>query len=127
MVLLAVLAYVFEECLYDLTYRPDTFVYVISILIMLALFFLFCYRTPSVGLRILGRYTDYKIKNVGGVTYNIFQSSSPIEEKLLLTRRKQARNLRKQYARTTREMDAEKTAEKTTKKTAEKNAATAED
>ena len=43
MVLLAVLAYVFEECLYDLTYRPDTFVYVISILIMLALFFLFCY------------------------------------------------------------------------------------
>ncbi len=108
MMVLAVLSYVFEDVLFDFRNSSDTFVYAITIAVMLALFFLYCYRVPRIGLWILGRSIEIereadKSGKVRSATYDIFHVETATEEKMQHRRRKQSRHLRRRLAREARE------------------------
>ena len=102
MMLLAVLSYAFENWLFDLYYSASTFVYAITISVLLGLFFLYCYRMPRIGYKLLGRRLegerDPKSK-VPAVTYDIFKDEMGSDVALRHHRRKTARHLRHRLAR----------------------------
>ena len=106
MMVLAVLSYVFEEWLFDLYFSTSTFVYAITISVLLGLFFLYCYRMPRIGYKLLGRRLegerDPKSK-VPAVTYDIFKDEMGSDVALRHHRRKTARHLRHRLARETKE------------------------
>lgn len=103
MMMLAVAAYAFQGSL--LGQRGDwrTFLFALLLPVLLALYFLYCYRVPRYGLKLLGRTIEMGDpgEKTRGLTYNIFRGESAIEEKLAQTRRKSARHLRKRLARAT--------------------------
>jgi len=104
MMLLTILAYVFEEELFDLTYSHEAFIVSITMGVLLALFFLLCYRVPRIGLRLLGRGVELgqpRDDNDSSSTFNVYKSESGTEEKLHHSRRKQSRHLRRKLARNT--------------------------
>ena len=106
MMVLAVLSYVFENWLFDLYYSDSTFVYAITISVLLGLFFLYCYRMPRIGYKLLGRRLegerDPKSK-VPAVTYDIFKDEMGSDMALRHHQRKEARHLRRRLAREQRE------------------------
>lgn len=114
MLVLAVLSYLFEEWLFDLMNSPSTFVYAITLSIVLALFFLYCYRVPRLGLWLMGRSVEYERRNhdSGALTYDTFKMDTASAEKVRASRRKQARALRRRTARATREVRAKKNTDK---------------
>lgn len=110
MMILAVLSYAFENWLFDLYYSASTFVYAITISVLLGLFFLYCYRMPRIGYKLLGRRLegerDPKSK-VPAVTYDIFKDEMASDIALRHHKRMEARHLRRRLARETRrEKDA---------------------
>ena len=111
MVAIAVLAYVFEEELFDMFYQEYTFLLILTGAVMGALFFLYAYRIPKIGLPLLGRSIELEektppTKSVGVEYGNIAPSAT--DHKRAMTRHKSARRMRKQTARVTREMNNEK-------------------
>ena len=110
MMVVAVLAYVFEDWLYSV--RPlspystnQTNTYFIGILIfsvIFALFFMFCYQNRRFGNRLLGReVTPPRAERAseGTVTYNVFYDTTPSSVKYHHRRRKLARHERHKYAK----------------------------
>ena len=112
MMVLAVLSYVFENWLFDLYYSASTFVYAITISVLLGLFFLYCYRLPRIGYKLLGRRLeggrDPKSK-VPAVTYDIFKDEMGSDMALRHHRRKTARHLRHRLGRQARAAKEAKT------------------
>ncbi len=102
MMVLAVLSYAFENWLFDLYYSASTFVYAITISVLLGLFFLYCYRMPRIGYKLLGRRLegerDPKSK-VPAVTYDIFKDEMASDIALRHHKRMEARHLRRRLAR----------------------------
>ena len=109
MILVAVVAYVFQGSLFDLTGSESAFIFALVLPVLLALFFVYCYRTPSFGRKVMGHSAPLVDKpgKTQGLSYNIFKGESGAEEKLAHTRRKSARHLRKQLARETAKLDDE--------------------
>ena len=105
MVLLAILAYLFEEALYDLTLRDATFVYVLVFAVIGALFFLMCYRFPKLGLPLLGKsvyVADDADGERGDYHWSLgFKQETATDFKRASSRRKLARHARKEAARNT--------------------------
>ena len=105
MMILEVLSYAFENWLFDLYYSASTFVYAITISVLLGLFFLYCYRMPRIGYKLLGRRLegerDPKSK-VPAVTYDIFKDEMGSDVALRHHRRKTARHLRHRLGRQAR-------------------------
>ena len=99
MLLVAMVSYVFEEELYDISNSTELFVLLISGSLTLALFFLTCYRVPRLGLKILGRESElgYKKPSSGGVSFNVFKTEDPAEEKMLASARKHTRQTRRSF------------------------------
>jgi uncharacterized protein YacL len=104
MVILAVLAYVFEDELFTINFSSNSFIIALIIPIFLALFFLYCYRNKRLAMIMMGRRAELGevTLKTSGVTYDVFSSSGGVEEKLLQTRRKKSRQTRKQYAKETK-------------------------
>jgi hypothetical protein len=102
MMVLAVLSYTFEDWLFDLYYSAATFVYAITISVLLGLFFLYCYRVPRIGYKLLGRRLaadrDPEPK-VASVTYDIFKDEMPSDTAMRHHKRMEARHLRHRLAR----------------------------
>ncbi len=102
MMVLAVLSYVFENWLFDLYYSASTFVYAITISVLLGLFFLYCYRLPRIGYKLLGRRLEAERdpqSKVPAVTYDIFKDEMGSDVALRHHKRKTARHLRRRLAR----------------------------
>lgn len=99
MLLVTMLTYVFEEQLYDISYNSEIFVLLLSGSLVLALFFLTCYRVPRLGLKLLGRESElgYKKPDVGGVSFNVFKGEDPAEGKILASARKKVRQTRRSF------------------------------
>ena len=99
MLLVTIISYVFEEELYDLNHSSGLFVLLISGSLVLALFFLTCYRVPRLGLKILGRESElgYKKPSEGGVSFNVFKTIDTAEEKIQSSARKQTRQTRRSF------------------------------
>jgi len=108
MVLIAVLTFVFEEELFEVYYQDITFLVVLTGSITAALFFLYAYRFPRIGLPLLGRSIELDErtppKKSVGIEYGNL-SPSATDHKRAMTRAKSARRLRKQAVRATREMN----------------------
>ena len=106
MMVLAVLSYAFENWLFDLYYSASTFVYAITISVLLGLFFLYCYRMPRIGYKLLGRRLegerDPKSK-VPAVTYDIYKNEMGSDMALRHHKRKKARHLRRRLGREAQE------------------------
>ena len=106
MMLLAVLSYAFENWLFDLYYSDSTFVYAITISVILALLFLYFYRLPRIGYKLLGRRLEAEREpksKVPAVTYDIFKDEMGSDVALRHHRRKKARQLRHRLAREDRQ------------------------
>ena len=103
MILLAVAAYIFQGPLLDMSNDSSAFLFALVLPVLAALFFVYCYRKPRFGLKLLGRSVELSDKSskAQGLSYNVFKGESAIEEKLAQTRRKSARHLRKKLARET--------------------------
>lgn len=102
---IAVLAYAFEDTLYQINYTTDYFLFILIVSVALALFFLFCFQVPDVGNRILGRTQKLprqKAEKVGTVTYNVFSDTTASSVKMKHQRRKTYRQERKKYAQATK-------------------------
>lgn len=114
MVVVAIAAYVFQDKLFDLSYSDSTFVVAITVPIILALFFLYCYRFPRFGLSLLGHKAEFRQKKEGEgtVTYDIFQGESGSDEKLRHSRRKRDRHMRRLAAKYTDRPGAKETPRK---------------
>jgi hypothetical protein len=99
MLVVTMVSYAFEEELYDIAQSPELFVLLISGSLVLALFFLTCYRVPRLGYRILGRESElgYKKPIKGGVSFNVFKSEDPSEVKILASARKEVRHRRRSF------------------------------
>ncbi len=114
MMVLAVLSYALENWLFDLYYSASTFVYAITISVLLGLFFLYCYRLPRIGYKLLGRRLeggrDPKSK-VPAVTYDIFKDEMGSDVALRHHERKKARHLRHRLAREAKQAKEAKEAE----------------
>lgn len=103
MMAFAVAAYAFQGSLQGVTGDWTTFLFALVLPVVMALFFLYCYRTPRFGMKLLGRSIELgdRGEKEQGLSYNPFRSESAIDEKLAQTRRKSARHLRKKLARAT--------------------------
>lgn len=103
MVVLAVAAYAFQGSLQGQGGSWTTFLFALILPVLMALFFLYCYRTPRLGLKLLGRSIDLAAheEKEQGLSYNVFKGDSAVAEKLAQTRRKSARHLRKKLAKAT--------------------------
>lgn len=103
MIFLAVAAYAFQGSLQGLTGSWTTFLFMLVLPVLMALFFLYCYRIPRYGLKLLGRSIELGDpgERAQGLTYNIFKGESASAEKLAQTKRKSARHLRRRLARAT--------------------------
>ncbi len=103
MIVLAVAAYAMQGSLLGRVGSWATFLFAILLPVLLALYFLYCYRVPRYGLKLLGRSIELGDpgEKTPGLSYNVFKGESGIEEKLAQTRRKSARHLRKKLARAT--------------------------
>ena len=114
MMALAVAAYTFEGALYDMAGSSSAFVFALVLPVLAALFFVYCYRNPRFGRKMMGHSAPLvdKKQRAGGLSYNIFKGESGAQEKLAGTRRKSARHLRKQLGRATAEV-AEEASEST--------------
>ena len=111
MMVLAILSYVFENWLFDLYYSASTFVYAITISVLLGLFFLFCYRLPRIGYKLLGRRLEAERdpqSKVPAVTYDIFKDEMGSDVALRHHKRKTARQLRRRLAREERQKRRER-------------------
>ena len=105
MMVLAVLAYAYEEWLFDLYRSAATFVYAITLSVLLGLLFLYCYRVPKLGHKLLGRRLEGDRdpqSKVPSVTYNIFKAETGADVALRHHKRKTARHLRRRLAREAR-------------------------
>ena len=78
------------------------------ILVLLAIFLIWCYRNPAFVDRLAGRRQGLPTDEKSGFKYSGggFQAESAGHEKKMNTRRKSARALRKQMAARQREIDA---------------------
>lgn len=103
MILLAVVAYAMQGSLLGRAGSWTTFLFALVLPVLMALYFLYCYRVPRYGLKLLGRSIELGDpgERTQGLSYNVFKGESAIEEKLAQTRRKSARHLRKRLARAT--------------------------
>lgn len=103
MLLLAVAAYAFQGSLQGLAGDWTTFLFALVLPVLMALFFLYCYRVPRYGLKLLGRSVELGDpgEKAAGLSYNVFKGESAADEKLAQTRRKSARHLRRRLARAT--------------------------
>ncbi|MCH8861354.1 MAG: hypothetical protein IID51_02445 [Proteobacteria bacterium] len=103
MILLAVVAYAMQGSILGRAGSWTTFLFALVLPVLMALYFLYCYRVPRYGLKLLGR--GIELGDPGekpqGLSYNVFKSESAGDEKLAQTRRKSARHLRKRLARAT--------------------------
>ncbi len=107
MVVIAVLAYVFEDRLFEINYSSSSFIFALIVPIFLALFFLYCYRSKKLVGIILGRPQEIgRLKEKSsGVSFDVFSSgNSAVEEKQMQSRRKKTRHTRKQYAKATKSL-----------------------
>ena len=105
MMVMAVLSYAFEDWLFDLYYSPSTFVYAITISVLLALFFLYCYRVPRIGYKLLGRRLEAERdlqSKAPSVTYDIFKDEMPSDAAMRHHKRKTSRHLRRRLGREAR-------------------------
>jgi len=110
MVVLSVLAYIFEDELFTLQFSSNSFIFALIILIFLALFFLYCYRNRRLAMIIMGRRAelgDVRVKT-SGISYDVFSSPGAVEEKLQQSRRKKSRHTRKHLAQATKSIIPEK-------------------
>lgn len=112
---LAVVAYLFEGVFIDASGGGAMgYALLLSLLVVLAIFFVFCYRVPSLGNRLLGygiafdKNVDRKEKSSLQYTGS-FQVETGLSEKRVASRRKQARHSRRKLAEVTRQMQAEST------------------
>lgn len=109
---LAVVVYLYEE---DITTGAQndtgiTFAFLLIALVLLAMFFLLCYRVPGIGNRIMGydKLTGRKKTVKSDVQFTAgFKSETAVDAKRMNTKRKQARHSRKKLAAITREMQQE--------------------
>lgn len=103
MILLAVAAYAMQGSLLGRAGSWTTFLFALVLPVLMALFFLYCYRVPRFGLKLLGRSIELGDpgEKTQGLSYNVFKGESAVEEKLAQTRRKSARHLRRKLARAT--------------------------
>ena len=99
MLLVAVLSYIFEENLYDINHSVQLFVLLITGSLVLALFFLTCYRIPRLGRKFLGQESglDAPKKTTSFSAYNVFKSENPVEEKIQSSVRKKTRQTRRSF------------------------------
>lgn len=106
MMAVAVAAYTLEGALYDMAGSGSAFLMALVFPVLAALFFVYCYRNPRFGRKMMGHSIPPvdKRQKAEGLSYNIFKGESGAQEKLAGTRRKSARNLRKQLARATAEV-----------------------
>lgn len=109
MMALALAAYIFEGSLYDVVGSDSAFLFALVLPVLAALFFIYCYRNPRFGRKMMGHSAPPVAKrgSGGGLSYNVFRGEDPGAEKLAQTRRKSARHLRKQLARATAELATE--------------------
>ena len=113
---LAMVVYLFED---DITAGAQgdtgiTFAFLLIALVLLAMFFLLCYRVPGIGNRIMGydKLTGSKKTVKSDVQFTAgFKSETAVDAKRMNTKRKQARHSRRKLAAITREMQ-QKTSEK---------------
>ena len=87
-----------------------TFAFLLIALVLLAMFFLLCYRVPKIGARLLGyhKLTGEKKTVKSDVQFTAgFKSETAVDTKRLNTKRKQARHSRRKLAAITREMQQE--------------------
>lgn len=103
MIMLAVAAYAMQGSLLGRAGSWTTFLFALVLPVLMALYFLYCYRVPRYGLKLLGRSIELGDpgEKTQGLSYNVFKGESAIEEKLAQTRRKSARHLRRKLARAT--------------------------
>ena len=99
MLLTALLSYIFEEELYDINHSVQLFVLLITGSLAFALFFLTCYRVPSLGRKFLGQESglDAAKKTTSMAVFNPFKSENPVEEKIQASARKKTRHTRKSF------------------------------
>jgi len=110
---LAMVVYIFED---DITTSAQgdtgiTFAFLLIALVLLAMFFMLCYRVPTIGARLLGyhKLTGAKKTVKSDVQFTAgFKSETAVDTKRLNTKRKQARHSRRKLAAITREMQQEK-------------------
>lgn len=110
---LAMGVYIFED---DITSGAPgdtgiTFAFLLIALVLLAMFFMLCYRVPTIGARLMGyhKLTGDKKSVKSDVQFTAgFKSETAVDAKRLNTKRKQARHSRRKLAAITREMQQEK-------------------
>ena len=109
---LTVVAYAYQD---DIIYWSNESAFAYSVLLLLlvlmTLFFLMCYRNPSLGEKIIGGAPDVERseKDKTAFHYTGFTTTdSASDAKRLNTSRKKTRSNRKHYAAVTREMQDEK-------------------
>jgi len=108
-VLAVIFAYMYQE---DIVYLSDTeshmgFVTLIIMLLVLSIFFIFCYRNPKIGAMFLNKDKSVKNTKKDKTTYHFsagFKAETGLDEKRLNTARKSKRVTRKKLAAVTREM-----------------------
>ncbi len=106
---LAMVVYLFEE---DITAGAQndtgiTFAFLLIALVLLAMFFMLCYRVPRIGNRLMGydKLTGRKKTVKSDVQFTAgFKSETAVDAKRMNTKRKQARHSRRKLAAITREM-----------------------
>ncbi len=106
----AVAAYIYEEAIVSLS-GSTVFAIVLAILVLLAMFFVLCFRVPRIGNKLLGFdviLTAPKQKEKASLQYTgSFNIETGAETKRMNTKRKQARHSRRKFAEVTRKMQAE--------------------
>jgi len=119
---LAVMAYLFEDVVIGASGGGAMgYALLLTILVVLSIFFVFCYRMPSLGNRLLGysvafdKPTERKEKSSLQYTGS-FQVETGLSEKRVASRRKQARHSRRKLAEVTRQMQAVESATSDQKK-----------
>lgn len=111
----AMVVYIFED---DITAGAAggagdsgiTFAFLLIVLVLLAMFFMLCYRVPRIGARLMGydKLTGEKKNTNSDVQFTAgFKSETAVDTKRLNTKRKQARHSRRKLAAITREMQQE--------------------
>lgn len=109
----AMVVYLFED---DITSGAPgdtgiTFAFLLIALVLLAMFFMLCYRVPRIGARLMGyhKLTGDEKTAKSDVQFTAgFKSETAVDTKRLNTKRKQARHSRRKLAAITREMQQEK-------------------
>lgn len=106
---LAVIVYIYEDDVVSGASGDTgiTFAFLLIALVLLAMFFMLCYRVPTIGARLLGYHKltgDQKtVKSDVQFTAG-FKSETAVDTKRQNTKRKQARHSRRKLAAITREM-----------------------